>query len=105
MGLFNARIADDDFYQYAIEGAEISVDKTTKTLRIVGVDKSWQYEHSPVETQLLEAGGVLSLYHLYGNSLFREMTRLRQVPESYSSSIQDFTSARLTQKPQTALAW
>ncbi|KIV94048.1 hypothetical protein PV10_05205 [Exophiala mesophila] len=105
MGVFNARISEDDFYQNAVEGAELSVDKTAKTLRVKGVDKYWKYEHSPIETQLLEAGGVLSLYHLYGNSLFREMTRPRQGRESYNPRIQDFTSATLTQKQQTALAW
>ena len=39
MGLFNARISDNDFYQNAVEGAELSVDKTAKILGIKGDDK------------------------------------------------------------------
>jgi hypothetical protein len=105
MGLFNARICEDDFYEYAIEGAVLSVDKAARTLRITGVDKSWRYEHSAIETELLEAGGVLSLYHLYGNSLFRELTRSRQIPEYHPTTIRDFSSTGFSRKPQTALAW
>lgn len=105
MGLFNARISDDDFYQHANEGVVLSVDKAARTLRIAGVDKIWKYEHSAIEAELLGAGGVLSLYHLYGNSLFRELTRSRQIPEYHSRTIKDFTSVELSRKPQAALAW
>ncbi|KAK5047699.1 hypothetical protein LTR84_006364 [Exophiala bonariae] len=105
MGLFNARISDDDFYQHANEGAVLTVDKAARTLRIAGADKTWKYEHTAIEAELLGAGGVLSLYHLYGNSLFRELTRSRQIPEYHSRTIKDFTSVELSRKPQAALAW
>lgn len=105
MGLFNARICEDDFYEHAIEGAVLSVDKAARTLKIDGVDRVWRYEHSAIEAELLEAGGVLSLYHLYGNSLFRELTRSRHIPEYHSTTIKDLTSMEFSRRPQTALAW
>lgn len=105
MGLFNARIREEDFYEHAVEGAVLSVDKAARTLKIAGIDKVWRYEHSAIEAELLEAGGVLSLYHLYGNSVFRELTSSRQIPEHHSTTTRDFTSMEFSRRPQTALAW
>lgn len=105
MGLFNARVSDDDFYEHANEGAMLSVDKRARTLRLAGVDRVWRYEHSAIEAELLEAGGVLSLYNLYGNSLFRELTQSRQLPNYHSKEVKASRSVEFPRKPQAALAW
>lgn len=105
MGLFNARICDDDFYDHAIEGAVLSVDKATRTLRIAGVDRSWEYEHSALETELLQGGGLLPSYQLYGNAVFRELIHSRQTPEIKLKAAKDLSETPRLTKEQTALAW
>ena len=74
MGLYNIRILDDNFYTLAVEGATITIDKERKTLAIDGYDRSFSYEHAWIENVLLDSGGILPLYDLYGKSMFRAIS-------------------------------
>jgi hypothetical protein len=74
MGLYNIRIVDDNFYTLAVEGASITIDKERKTLAIDGHDQVFSYEHAWIENVLLDSGGILPLYDLYGKSMFRAIS-------------------------------
>jgi homoaconitate hydratase len=92
MGLFNAIVTDDEFYQHATEGSTITVDKDQKVITICGVNKSFHYQSSWIEDTLLNAGGILPLYHLHGTSLFRHLT---------SSSTQSYATTTNSTPPPT----
>ena len=79
MGLFSAIIVDDEFYKLAQEGADISIDRASKTITVAERAVKFTYEHSVVEERILDAGGIVSLYEEYGRDLFHQMTNLKSV--------------------------
>ncbi|ETS78452.1 hypothetical protein PFICI_10514 [Pestalotiopsis fici W106-1] len=106
MGLFNAIITDDDFYQHATEGSTITVDKDQKIITICGVDKTFRYESSWIEDTLLNAGGILPLYHLHGTSLFRHLTSSKTKNSAITMGSGLSTNAFSNERgPHSELAW
>ena len=74
MGLFNIKLQSEELYKHATEGSTIVIDKENMTVRIDGNETVFQYEQSPIEQTLLQAGGVLPLYNLWGREVFRQVT-------------------------------
>src|SRR5579862_1677635 len=70
-GLLGIRMNDDEFYELAQEGANISLDLSQKSLVCEGKEFSFQLD--PIEEALLRAGGLLTVYRRYGTSLFRQL--------------------------------
>ena len=101
MGLYNIRIMDDTFYALAIEGATINIDKERKELRIDGHSQVFTYEHAWIENVLLDSGGILPLYDLYGKSMFRAIT----AKASTNDEIKKARNPELHIRRDDILAW
>lgn len=74
MGLFNIKLQSEEFYKHATEGSTIVIDKENMTVQIDEHETVFKYEQSPIEQTLLQAGGVLPLYNLWGREVFRQVT-------------------------------
>jgi homoaconitate hydratase len=70
-GLLGIRLETPEFYSLAQEGADISVDMEHKV--ITCQHREFEFELDPIEEALLRAGGLLSVYEIYGSSLFRKL--------------------------------
>jgi homoaconitate hydratase len=70
-GLLGIRLNDDEFYELAQEGAEVSIDIGKRRITCGG--KEFAFVLDPIEEALLSAGGLLSVYSRYGDSLFRQL--------------------------------
>lgn len=85
MGLFNAILLADDFYEHAQEGGGITIDRNSRTIALDGIAETFSYTHTVVEETLLDAGGILPLYARYGRQLFREITSNKSQKASESA--------------------
>jgi homoaconitate hydratase len=70
-GLLGILLEDEEFYDLAQEGAEITVDVGRKLTCCGG--KLFPFELDPIEEALLRAGGLLNVYEQYGTGLFRRL--------------------------------
>ena len=76
MGLYSAVILDEEFYSHTQEGVGITIDRKHKTIALEGLDRLFSYTHMQIEDTLLEAGGIVPLYALYGRHVFSEITSI-----------------------------
>lgn len=70
-GLLGIRLNNDEFYELAQEGVEVSVDIAKRIISCGG--KEFTFDLDPIEEALLRAGGLLSVYNRYGTTLFRQL--------------------------------
>ncbi|PVH77349.1 hypothetical protein DL98DRAFT_573776 [Cadophora sp. DSE1049] len=77
MGLYNIVMKDPEFYEFAVEDAEITIDKDKKIVRVEGTEKVFPYSISRLEETLLDAGGVVPLYKKYEKAIFRHLVALK----------------------------
>jgi homoaconitate hydratase len=87
-GLLGIRLDDDEFYDLAQEGAQVSVDLAHKVIKCQG--KQFEFDLDPIEEALLCAGGLLKVYEQYGTALFRQLqsAATRRSAENRSSKRQ-----------------
>ena len=104
MGLYNTVILDEDFYAYAQEGVNITIDRKNKTIALGGYDRLFPYTHTKIEDTLLEAGGIVPLYALYGRNVFSEITSSPASRKSSPLSIDDGDNPFKT-KAKSGLEW
>lgn len=107
MGLFNAIIKDEAFYQLAKEGGALSIDRDQKTVQIDGHDEVFKYHSSWVEDALLDAGGILPLYHIHGSSVFTHLTSAKSTDGagSIQSKMRVIDNFDKKNQPHAELAW
>lgn len=70
-GLLGIRLNDDEFYELAQEGVDLTVKMERKVILCGG--KQFPFVLDPIEEALLKAGGLLSVYDKYGTTLFRQL--------------------------------
>jgi 3-isopropylmalate dehydratase small subunit len=73
LGLVTITITDPAFYKLAADGADISVDLESNRLQVGG--KSFWFEFSSMERQLMELGGITQAFHKHGKTLFQTMVK------------------------------
>lgn len=112
MGLYNVTLDDDDFYDHAMEGGLITIDKDNKVITlenvdgIAGNDRTYRYRKTPIEDNLLNSGGVIALYGLHGNNIFRAITRTSPIPRSGGCHQSDVDELPFESKiAKDVLAW
>ena len=104
MGLYNTVILDENFYTYAQEGVNVTIDRKNKTIALDGHDRLFPYTHTQIEDTLLEAGGIVPLYALYGRNVFSEITSSPASRGSSPLSIDDGDNPFKT-KAKSGLEW
>lgn len=78
MGLFNITLPDLEFYKLANEDSIVIINRQAKTVQVERTDQIFHYQQSEMEKTLLDAGGVLPLYHQFGRSVFREISNTKR---------------------------
>jgi homoaconitate hydratase len=73
-GLLGIILNDDKFYELAQEDEELTVDVERRAVTCGG--HSFKFFLDPIEEQLLSGGGLLSVYEMFGQSLFRRLQSL-----------------------------
>ncbi|CAG8532888.1 4523_t:CDS:2 [Ambispora leptoticha] len=69
MALLGITVTDEEFYNLAQEGAEVSIDVKNRKVKVN--DKEFEFYLSEMEEKLIAAGGVTEMYKNYGANLFR----------------------------------
>ncbi|GES65506.1 aconitase family protein [Aspergillus terreus] len=72
LGLLGITMTDEEFYEDAQNGAEISIDFNSSVV-CVG-DKRFRFELSQMEQKLFQYGGIASAFQKFGKRLFERMT-------------------------------
>lgn len=75
-GLLGIKIQDEEFYQLAQEGAEITIDVENRQIHIGG--KTFPFVLDAIQQQLLAEGGLISTYEKYGPELFSMLQSLAE---------------------------
>ena len=78
---------DDEFYELAQEGVEVSVDIAKRIITCGG--KEFKFDLDPIEEALLRTGGLLSVYNRYGTTLFRQLQQAAAAASRRQSSVSD----------------
>ncbi|GLA28555.1 hypothetical protein CBS147343_9208 [Aspergillus niger] len=73
LGLLGITLTDEEFYDAAQDGNEISIDFKTKVINVDG--KQYAFQLSQMERELFQHGGIASAFQKFGNRLFEQMTR------------------------------
>jgi len=72
LGLLGFVIDNDEFYRLAEEGAEIEIDVTGRSVTVGA--KSFQFQLSELEWQLVRQGGMTPAFRKWGKGLLEIMT-------------------------------
>ena len=72
MALLGVTVKDDEFYELAQEGAEVSVNMHSRTVSVDG--RAFPFGLSVMEERLISMGGVTEMYKKFGKRLFRVAT-------------------------------
>ncbi|KAL2866104.1 aconitase family protein [Aspergillus lucknowensis] len=73
LGLLGIIMADEGFYEAAIDGVEINIDLSASTVDVAG--RRFGFKLSQMERELFEHGGISSAFRKFGKRLFEQMTR------------------------------
>lgn len=68
-GLLGIKVRDDRFYELALEGVEVEIDVEGRAVVCGG--ERFGFRLDPIEERLIAAGGLLKMYDLHGNALFK----------------------------------
>jgi 3-isopropylmalate dehydratase small subunit len=89
IGLLGIVIKDKSFFQVAEQGEQISVDLVTNTVMCAG--RSWTFQLSEMEKQLISVGGLTEAFRKFGKQLFDVMCRTVR-PTLYHLTVVDMES-------------
>ncbi|PWY90353.1 aconitase family protein [Aspergillus sclerotioniger CBS 115572] len=73
LGLLGITLTDEEFYTAAVEGSQISIDFKNKVIDVDG--RRFGFELSQMEKELFRYGGIASAFRVFGERLFEQMTR------------------------------
>ena len=73
LGLVTITITDPAFYKLAADGVDMSIDLEANRLQVSG--KTFGFEFSAMERQLMELGGITQAFHKHGKTLFQTMVK------------------------------
>jgi 3-isopropylmalate dehydratase small subunit len=100
LGLVTITITDPAFYELASDGVKRSVDLDANHLQVGG--KTFGFEFSAMERQLMELGGITQAFHKHGKTLFQTMVRPAGA-RVFSKSSEH--RANVGNRRQSQLAW
>jgi homoaconitate hydratase len=70
-GLLGIKVRDDRFYELAREGIEVDIDIERRVVVCSG--EKFDFRLDPIEERLIAARGLLKMYDLHGNALFKHL--------------------------------
>ncbi|GLA95038.1 hypothetical protein AtubIFM57143_002033 [Aspergillus tubingensis] len=85
LGLLGITLTDEAFYDVAQDGNEISIDFKTKVIDVDG--KQFGFQLSQMERELFQHGGIASAFQKFGNRLFEQMTRPKNLGSAKSLAL------------------
>lgn len=71
LGLLGITLTDEEFYEAAQDGNEVSIDFSAKVIDVDG--KQFKFQISQMERELFQYGGIASAFRKFGNRLFEKM--------------------------------
>jgi 3-isopropylmalate dehydratase small subunit len=71
--LLGITISDEEFYEVAVEGREISIDLERRRVTVDG--KEWEFRLSQMEQKLIETGGITAAFRKFGKRLFEVLCK------------------------------
>ena len=71
LGMLGFVINDDEFFEAAVDGAEISIDVGRRTVEVGG--KKFDFQLSEIERQLVQCGGISPAFKTWGKGLLEVM--------------------------------
>jgi hypothetical protein len=69
-------MSDDEFYELAVDGAEIAIDVDARTIRVD--KKEFQFTLSELEIGLWQQGGMSPAFKTWGKGLLERMTSTKK---------------------------
>ncbi|KAJ5453461.1 aconitase family protein [Penicillium daleae] len=81
LGLLGITMQDEQFFEAATEGVDITIDFQKRALKAGG--KEFQFQLSQMEKRLYDHGGISSAFRHFGKHLFEAMTTTRYTAKSY----------------------
>jgi 3-isopropylmalate dehydratase small subunit len=76
LGLLGIVMSDDEFYELAVDGAEIAIDVDARTIRVD--KKEFQFTLSELEIGLWQQGGMRPAFKTWGKGLLEKMTSTKK---------------------------
>jgi 3-isopropylmalate dehydratase small subunit len=77
LGLLGIVLTDTQFYELAVDGAEIAVDLSERHILCGG--KTFPFQLSEVEESLIEAGGLTEAFKKFGKDVFNVLCTPRRI--------------------------
>ncbi|KAL2002036.1 hypothetical protein VTN02DRAFT_760 [Thermoascus thermophilus] len=71
LGLLGIIVTDDEFYEAAQDGLDISIDLGARRITVGG--KEFEFQLSQMEKELIANGGIASAFNKFGKKLFEVM--------------------------------
>lgn len=96
-GLLGIKVRDDRFYELALEGVEVEIDVEGRAVVCGG--ERFGFRLDPIEERLIAAGGLLKMYDLHGNALFKYLQdAVTTVNSPRSESLEDMVVSKTNGK-------
>lgn len=83
LGLMGITMQDEQFFEAATEGVDITIDFQKRALKAGG--KEFQFQLSQMEKRLYDHGGISSAFRHFGKHLFEVMTTTKYTTKSYGA--------------------
>lgn len=90
LGLLGITLDNEEFWQTAQQGEEITVDTENCHVRCGG--KEFSFQLSEMEKQLISAGGLTTAFKRYGTKVFDVMCRPKRMPPHSMAKVTDIES-------------
>jgi homoaconitate hydratase len=85
-GLLGIKLNDEEFYELAQEGEEVSIDVSNHIIRCGG--RSFSFRLDPIQQELLSSGGLIKVYNQFGAELFKKLQIAAMVADKAPKQVQ-----------------
>jgi homoaconitate hydratase len=89
-GLLGIKLNDEEFYELAHDGEEVSIDVTNHVVHCGG--KGFSFRLDPIQQKLLSSGGLIKVYNQFGADLFKKLQMAAMLVAAAPKTIQLPTS-------------
>jgi homoaconitate hydratase len=85
-GLLGIKLNDEEFYELAKEGEEVTIDVSNHVIRCGG--KTFSFRLDPIQQELLSSGGLIKVYKQFGAELFKKLQIAAMLADKAPKKIQ-----------------
>lgn len=91
LGLLGIVMSDEDFFEAATEGQDVSIDIPTRTIQVAG--KEFNFKMAEMEYRLTMNKGITAAYKRFGKAIWEKLTE-----GDTESMVEEDTEGKTTDK-------